>query len=174
MIFLTASRDCQWLVGTTFYGFQVWNLNSLTCKALRLPHDHRNLTHRSGQAQLVTFSNDGELMATAVRELIFIWDLRFTAEPRRLPPMHYLRIIGLQSVPSHLGNKIISSSFDHSINVWDLDNTGMATYTLEKHSRPIEDIVVAANVDRAITVTQKDIKVWALLTGECLSTITTV
>jgi WD40 repeat protein len=69
------------------------------------------------------------------------------------------------------GRRAVSSSYDKTLKVWDLE-TGRVLRTLEGHTIRVEGVAVTADGRRAVFASyDKTLKVWDLETGSALRTL---
>jgi WD40 repeat protein len=69
------------------------------------------------------------------------------------------------------GKRLVSSSYDHTVKVWDLESSG-ELLTLRGHQAQVDEVVLSGDGRRAISASRdKTLKVWNLGTGKTLFTL---
>ena len=166
IFYLVASTDHQYLAAATVYGFKIWDTQTGKRIDLKLAEGVRNIPNRKRHSDLMVFTRDSRYLVTAVREKLYVWDVK-TGDIAKVLTAHYKRILSMVYIPRH--NKIITSSFDTSIKVWNFDNLSQPRHPLDRHCVPVERLDVAASAPFAVAAARGDVGYWNLRNGRMRS-----
>ncbi|EFP10882.1 hypothetical protein CRE_30786 [Caenorhabditis remanei] len=151
-----------WIVGVMIDSFLLYRDN---CEFkpifLKLPLNVRNIPIRPRHTTTaVTFASHDTVFVAGVRKHLFLWNVASTELLRSLDA-HFGRILNLDSV-SQLGqNILISSSLDHTIKIWNMENIFEKSFSVSTMEQSIEKISVAKdNPTLAAVQTRKNIGIW--------------
>ncbi|ULT89955.1 hypothetical protein L3Y34_008385 [Caenorhabditis briggsae] len=161
-------RNCSspnqnpWIVGVMIDSFLLYRDNcDFKPIFLKLPLNVRNIPIRPRHTTTaVTFASHDTVFVAGVRKHLFLWNVSSTELLRSLDA-HFGRILNLDSV-SQLGqNILISSSLDHTIKIWNMENIFEKSFSVSTMEQSIEKISVAKdNPTLAAVQTRKNIGIW--------------
>ena len=77
---------------------------------------------------------------------------------------HFGRILTLVTVPAE--NKVVSSSIDKSIKVWNFDNILEDVHAIDRHEKAIEGLTLAGTGYLGATITRNCVGIWNLQVSE--------
>lgn len=165
MVFsFTLSEDENYLVATIALGFKLWNLKNDALVELKLPPGTRNIPNRNPLISSVVFTKSNHFVVAAVRKNLYVWDTK-QGNMVKVLDAHFGRIIALISVTAGT-NKLISSSIDKTIKVWNFDNILEEVYSIDRLEKPIEHIHLARETHFGVTTSRNCVGVWNLATGK--------
>ena len=167
---LSLSKDENYLAATVSLGYKLWELSSDKMLQLKLPTGLRNIPSKNQISSLVTFTKNSEFMVASVRKNIYLWDVKAGNLVKTLDA-HFGRIIAMQAVTDSGINKVVSSSIDKSIKVWNIDNILENVHHIERHEKPIEALSLAAETYVGATTTRSCVGVWNLESGHLVKTL---
>ena len=159
---LALSLDECYLVGAVVLGYKLWDLRLGTVLELPLPLGVRNIPVKNQITSPVVFSRESEFVVACVRKNIYVWDTK-SGELSKTLDAHFGRIIQIVAVPKI--NKVISSSIDKSIKVWNFDNIMEDVHSIDRHDKPIDAISLASNGYIGATTTRNCVGIWNLEDG---------
>lgn len=168
---LNLSEDENFLVATIDLGYKLWNLKTDVMVPLRLPHRVRNIPTKNQLSSLVTLTKNNHFVVAAVRKNLYVWDVK-QGNMVKVLDAHFGRIIALTSVTVGC-NKVISSSIDKTIKVWNFDNILEDVHSIDRLEKPIETIDLASEVPFCVTTSRNCVGVWNLENGKLLKTFGT-
>ncbi|XP_060597437.1 NACHT and WD repeat domain-containing protein 2-like [Ruditapes philippinarum] len=168
---LNLSEDEKFLVATIALGYKLWNLKTDVMVPLKLPHGTRNNLTKNTLNGLVTLTRNNHFVVAAVRKNLYVWDVK-QGNMVKVLDAHFGRIIALTAV-THGCNKIISSSIDKTIKVWNFDNILEDVHSIDRLEKPIETIDIASEVPICVTTSRNCVGVWNLENGKLLKTFGT-
>jgi WD40 repeat protein len=130
----------------------------------------RTLRNHYGSAYSITFSPDGQILASGTADAtIKLWDLRTCQEIRTLTG-HTDAVISVAI--SSEGKVLASGSADATIKLWNLD-TSQEIYTLSGHSSSVLSVAISSNGKiLASGSADRTIKLWNVITGQQIRTLT--
>ena len=167
---LNLSNDENYLAATVTLGYKLWDLRTNKLLDLHLPTGLRNIPTKNQINSLVEFTKNNEFMVSAVRKNLYLWDVRAGNLVKTLDA-HFGRIIAIEAVTKPTINKIISSSIDKSIKVWNIDNILEDVHDIDRHDKPVEALSVASNANVTATTTRNCVGIWNLERGTLLKTL---
>ena len=167
---LRLSLDENYLVGTTAKGYMLWCLKTDKVLELQLPAGVRNIPNKNQMSSMVLFSKSSEFVVAGVRKNLYVWDVKAGTLTKTLDA-HFGRIIALCLVTAPGQNKIISSSFDKTIKVWNFDNILENVNCIDRCEKPIEAISLGRDVNLAATTTRNCVGIWNLDDGRLQKTL---
>ena len=168
---LNLSEDENCLVATIPLGYKIWNLKTDNMVPLKLPHGIRNIPTKTQLKGLVVLTRNNHFVVAAVRKNLYVWDSK-QGNLVKVLDAHFGRIIALTSVAVG-SNKVISSSIDKTIKVWNFDNILEDVHSIDRLEKPIETIDLAAEVPLCVTTSRNCVGVWNLENGKLLKTFGT-
>ncbi|KAL5006957.1 hypothetical protein ScPMuIL_015763 [Solemya velum] len=168
---LTLSKDENYLVATIATGYKLWNLKTDNRIDLTLPSGTRNIPSRNQVTSPLVFTKHNHFVVAGVRKNLYVWDVKQGNMVKTLDA-HFGRIIALTAVTEG-GNKVISSSIDKTIKVWNFDNILEDVHSIDRLEKPIEDMQIASEAEVAVTTSRNCVGVWNLLTGKLQKTFGT-
>ncbi|KAJ8313494.1 hypothetical protein KUTeg_008055 [Tegillarca granosa] len=168
---LTLSDDESYVVGTIALGYKVWNVKTDTMVQLKLPPGTRNIPNKNPLMSLVVFTKNNHFVVAAVRKNLYVWDTK-QGNMVKVLDAHFGRIIALTAVSSGC-NKVVSSSIDKTIKVWNFDNILEDVHSIDRLEKPIEHIHLAAETPLGVTTSRNCVGVWNLGTGKLEHTLET-
>ena len=168
---LNLSDDEHYLVATIPLGYKIWNLKSDNVVQLKLPHGIRNIPTKNQLKGLVVLTRNNHFVVAAVRKNLYVWDVK-QGNMVKVLDAHFGRIIALTSVTQGC-NKVISSSIDKTIKVWNFDNILEDVHSIDRLEKPIETIDLASEVPLCVTTSRNCVGVWNLENGKLLKTFGT-
>lgn len=168
---LKLSDDETYLAATIASGYKLWNLQKDTLVKLSLPPRTRNIPNKNPLISLVVFTKQNHFVVAAVRKNLYVWDTK-QGNMVKVLDAHFGRIISIDAVTSG-GNKIISSSIDKTIKVWNFDNILEDVYSIDRLEKPIEFIHVSDESPYGVTTSRNCVGVWDLNTGKLVYTLET-
>ncbi|XP_013421183.1 NACHT and WD repeat domain-containing protein 2 [Lingula anatina] len=161
---LTLCEEETYLVATIASGYKLWDLKTDKVKHLKLPSGIRNIPTKNQLTGVVNFTKHSYFVVAGVRKNLYVWDVKNGNLVKTLDA-HFGRIIALQAVTSNNMNKVISSSIDKTIKVWNFDNIYEDVHTIDRHEKPIESLSLANYAYLGVTTTRNNIGVWNLENG---------
>ncbi len=152
---------------------RLWNVATGECVAVWEAH--------AGWVRYVAFNPDGRSVATASYDRsIKIWDIRkipdFSEKSGICLPTCLHTLIGHQQPVSSIafspdGQQFVSSSFDKTIKLWDVNN-GECVKTLLGHNSRIWMVAFHPNSQQLASGSDdNNTKIWDLKQGRCINTI---
>ena len=168
---LNLSEDENYLVAAIPLGYKLWNLKTDIMVPLKLPHGIRNIPSKNQLSGLVALTRNNHFVVAAVRKNIYVWDVK-QGNMVKVLDAHFGRIIALTSVTQGC-NKIISSSIDKTIKVWNFDNILEDVHSIDRLEKPIESIDLASELPVCVTTSRNCVGVWNLEQGKLLKTFGT-
>ena len=167
---LTFSPDEAYLIATVALGYKLWDLRTDKLLHLKLPPGIRNIPNKNPMISGIVFTRNNEFVAAGVRHNLYVWDVRAGNLMKTLDA-HFGRIIAIQSVFSKNLNKIVSSSIDKSIKIWNFENILEDVFPIDRNEKAIDAISLAANAYIGVTTTRNCVGVWNLENGKLLKTL---
>ncbi|XP_069111532.1 NACHT and WD repeat domain-containing protein 2-like [Argopecten irradians] len=161
---LTLSEDENYLVATIALGYKLWNLKTDALVQLKLPPGTRNIPTKNQLSTLVVFTKHNHFVVAGVRKNMYVWDTK-QGNMVKVLDAHFGRIISLRAVSSGC-NKVISSSIDKTIKVWNFDNILEDVHSIDRMEKPIETIDLASETHYGVTTSRNCVGVWNLGTGK--------
>ncbi|KAH3716159.1 hypothetical protein DPMN_058878 [Dreissena polymorpha] len=168
---LNLSEDENYLVATIPLGYKLWNLKTDVMVPLKLPHGTRNIPTKNQLSGLVVLTRNNHFVVAAVRKNVYVWDVK-QGNMFKVLDAHFGRIIALTAV-THGCNKVISSSIDKTIKVWNFDNILEDVHSIDRLEKPIETIDLASDIPFCVTTSRNCVGVWNLENGKLLKTFGT-
>ncbi|OAF67265.1 Leucine-rich repeat and WD repeat-containing protein [Intoshia linei] len=191
------SEDGLFLVTTYSIGFQIFSLadvlqnfeiTTATSPLVNclLPIDVRNFSNKVSVSKNVLFTKDNEYFVVSNKKNIYIWKLELNKKSKKNTihsivtlEDHYSRIITLLPAICRNVNKIVTSSIDKSIKVWNVDNLLDEIVKIHRQVKPIEKIHTTKNDEenslndtRIITHTRTSIAEWNIDNGTIIHEFT--
>ena len=167
---LTFSPDEKYLVATVALGYKLWDLTNDSMKELKLPPSVRNIPNKNPLISGIVFTKNNEFIVAGVRQVIYVWDVRAGNLVKTLDA-HFGRIISIRSIFNSSLNKIVSSSIDKSIKIWNFDNVLEEVFSIDRNEKAIDSICLAANAYIGVTTTRNCVGVWNLESGKLMKTL---
>ncbi len=167
---LALSPDENYLVATVAFAYKLWDLRTDKLLHLKLPAGIRNIPNKNQLNGLVVFTKNSEFLVAGVRKNLYVWDVKAGNLLKTLD-VHFGRIISLVAVSTSDTNKVISSSIDKSIKVWNFDNILEDVHSIDRLEKPIESVSLAANVYVGATTTRNCVGIWNLESGRLIKTL---
>ncbi|KAL3831256.1 hypothetical protein ACJMK2_023030 [Sinanodonta woodiana] len=168
---LTLSEDENYLVAAFLLGYKLWNLKTDSLVQPKLPHGIRNIPTKNQLTNLIVFTKHNHFVVAAVRKNLYVWDVK-QGNMVKVLDAHFGRIVALTSVSAGC-NKVISSSIDKTIKVWNFDNILEDVHSIDRLEKPIETIDMATEVPLGVTTSRNCIGVWNLESGKLQKTFGT-
>ncbi|WAQ94112.1 NWD2-like protein, partial [Mya arenaria] len=168
---LNLSEDENFLVATIPLGYKLWNLKTDIMVPLKLPHGTRNIPTKNQLSGMVTLTRNNHFVVAAVRKNVYVWDVK-QGNMVKVLDAHFGRIIALTAVSTGC-NKVISSSIDKTIKVWNFDNILEDVHSIDRLEKPIETMDLASEVPICVTTSRNCVGVWNLENGKLLKTFGT-
>ena len=165
---LTLSFDENYLCATIASGYKLWNLKNDKMVVLKLPTGIRNIPNKNQITSLVVFTKNNEFVVAGVRKNLYVWDAAIGTLVKTLDA-HFGRITVLVSVNKI--NKIVSSSIDKSIKVWNFDNILEDVHSIDRQEKPIDAISIASSAFICATTTRNCVGIWNLENGKIIKTL---
>ena len=165
---LMLSKDECFLVGAFKEGYKLWLLTQNKLLLLSLPEGIRNIPVKNQITSPVIFTKESTYVVACVRKIMYVWDTT-NGELVKTLDAHFGRIIQIVSVPST--NKVISSSIDKSIKVWNFENILEDVHSIDRHEKPIDNISLAGSAFIGATATRNCVGIWNLETGRLLKSL---
>ncbi|EGT47150.1 hypothetical protein CAEBREN_31734 [Caenorhabditis brenneri] len=151
-----------WIVGVMVDEFLLYRDNcDFKPIFLKLPQNVHNIPIRPRHSiSTVTFASHDTVFVAGVKKTMFLWNVA-SGEHLRTLDAHFGRILNLDSV-SHLNqNILISSSLDHTIKIWNMENIFEKSFSVSAMEDEIVKISVAKdNPTLAAVQTRKSIGIW--------------
>ena len=168
---LHISHDEKYLAVTVTTGYYLFNLPSRKMIRMQLPKSTINFFTRPRFQNLVAFSRRCEFLITAVKTSFFVFDVTI-GNIVKVFEAHFARILCLLAVHVNMSNKIISTSSDTTIKVWDMDKIYNDAHQIDKHDKAIEQLLITdENTSIVFAVTHGHIGIWNTQTGRLLKTL---
>lgn len=161
---MAISQDESYLLVTIPFGYKLYDLKKDTFKDLKLPHGVRNIPTKNQLNSLVAFTKNNHFVVAGVRRNLYVWDVK-QGNMVKVLDAHFGRIIAMDAVRGKK-NKVISSSIDKTIKVWNFDNILEDVHSIDRLEKPIESINLAENVNLGVTTTRNGIGVWNVERGK--------
>lgn len=162
---LMLSKDELFLVGAWKEGYKLWDLRCDKLMHLNLPEGVRNIPVKNQITSPVIYTMDSAYVVACVRKVMFVWST-VDGDLMKTLDAHFGRIIQIVTVLKT--NKVISSSIDKTIKVWNFENILEDVYSIDRHEKPIDSISLAANAYIGATVTRNCVGIWNLESGKLL------
>uniref|UniRef100_A0A8R1E8B0 WD_REPEATS_REGION domain-containing protein n=1 Tax=Caenorhabditis japonica TaxID=281687 RepID=A0A8R1E8B0_CAEJA len=147
-------------------GFLVHRDNSkIAPVVLKLPPNVRNIPIRPNHTTTaIAFAAHDSVFVAGVRKNLYLWNVASTELLRSLDA-HFGRILNMDSVSQQGQNILISSSLDHTIKIWNMENIFEKSFSVPTMDQAIEKIMVAKNNPTIAAVqTRKNIGIWDIRT----------
>lgn len=169
---LNLSEDENFLVATIQTGYKLWNLKTDTLVQLKLPPRTFNVPPVKCQlTSLVKLTKNNHFVVAANRKNLYVWDVK-QGNMVKVLDAHFGRIIALTAVTGEC-NKVISSSMDKTIKVWNFDNILEDVHSIDRLEKSIKTIDLASQVPFCVTTSRNCVGVWNLENGKLLKTFGT-
>ncbi|CAB3397348.1 unnamed protein product [Caenorhabditis bovis] len=155
-------RNTNWVVGICVENFILYRENcGYEPILLHLPFNIRNIPIRPRHTtSTVSFASHDTVFVAGIRKHLYLWNVK-TTELLRSVDAHFGRILNLESISQKGQNILISSSLDHSIKIWNMENIFEKSFSVSTMDQPIEKISVARdNSTLAAVQTRKNIGIW--------------
>ena len=165
---LCLSEGDKYLAGVVALGFKVWDLSKDKLLELKLPDGIRNIPTKNQLKALVAFTKRNEFFVAAVRKNIYVWDVKVGNLVKTLDA-HFGRIIAMTAVNDI--KKLISSSIDKSVKVWNFDNILEDVHCIFRHEKSIDALSLASNAYIGATITRNCVGIWNLENGKLIKTL---
>ncbi|GMT03651.1 hypothetical protein PENTCL1PPCAC_25825, partial [Pristionchus entomophagus] len=166
----------DWLVAVTIDGFLLYrNLISLGTSqllSLKLPANVRNVPIRPMHStSALTFASNDTIFVAGTRRHLYLWNIA-SEQLLRAVDAHFGRILNLLSISNPHQNLLISSSIDHSIKIWNMENIFEKSYSISTMDQPIERILIAKNnPSLAVVQTRKYLGIWDIRSHRFITTL---
>ncbi|CAI2355495.1 unnamed protein product [Caenorhabditis sp. 36 PRJEB53466] len=156
------SKQASWIVGVIIDCFLLYRDRcQLTPVFLKLPANVRNIPIRPNHTTTaITLAAHDTVFVAGVRKHLFLWNV-VTTELLRSLDAHFGRILNLDSISQQGQSILISSSLDHTIKIWNMENICEKSFSVPAMEQSIEKISVAKdNPTLAAVQTRKNIGIW--------------
>ncbi|KAK0627618.1 hypothetical protein B0T14DRAFT_139926 [Immersiella caudata] len=128
----------------------------------------QTLEGHSGSVQSVTFSPDGQQLASGSYKTIKIWDPT-SGQCLQTLEGHSGSVQSVTFSPD--GQQLASGSYDKTIKIWD-PTSGQCLQTLEGHSDWVWSVTFSPDGQQLVSGSEdKTIKIWDPTSGQCLQTL---
>ncbi|MFH4982415.1 hypothetical protein AB6A40_009124 [Gnathostoma spinigerum] len=108
----------------------------------------------------MTFSANDTIFVAGVRKNLYFWTVP-KGELLRSIDAHFGRILNLCSVTINSADLLISSSLDHSVKVWNMENIFEKAFSIPVMDQSIEKINIPENSESVVIVqTRKYLGLW--------------
>ena len=170
LIQLSISSAEDYVIGTFVNGFLVWKVcndkdtkpaNAVT---LNLPSGVRNIPIKMNKSNACVLSARSTYAIAGIRKVLYIWSVKYGSLVKCLDA-HFARIIDVQSLICGSWNCVITSSFDKTVKVWNLNYIFEEVHRNDRHETQIDSISLSTEKGIAVTVTRGCVGIWDLLTG---------
>eukprot|EP00106_Octopus_bimaculoides_P010882 XP_014778324.1 PREDICTED: NACHT and WD repeat domain-containing protein 2-like [Octopus bimaculoides] len=161
---MALAPDEAYLLVTIPFGYKLYDLKKDTQKDLKLPHGVRNIPTKNQIFSLLAFTKNNHFVVAGVRRNLYVWDVK-QGNMVKVLDAHFGRIIAMDAVRGK-NNKVISSSIDKTIKVWNFDNILEDVHSIDRLEKPIESMNIAENVNLCVTTTRNGVGVWDMERGK--------
>ncbi|VDK17375.1 unnamed protein product [Anisakis simplex] len=175
-IFIWKRPDAQpkcWLVAVFVEGFLLFE-TKLARKLvnLRLPTGVRNIPIRPMHTTTaITLASEDRIFVAGVRKYLYLWDMK-TEQLLRSVDAHFGRTLNLCALTINGQNVLLSSSLDHSIKMWNMENIFEKSFSVSMMDQPIEAIHIARNApSMAVVQTRKNLGLWNVRSHKYIATL---
>ncbi|TKR88811.1 hypothetical protein L596_012996 [Steinernema carpocapsae] len=165
-IFGTSKKSPEshhWLIGVTVSVFVLFNKEVGKVVRLSLPVGIRNTPIRPMHTSAtIALARNESLFVVGLRKSLYIWEMD-SQQLLQTVDAHFGRILNLAAL--HVGGQpiLITSSIDHCIKIWNLENIFEKSYSVPMLEQPIDKILIP--VERptiAVIHTRKFLAIWSL------------
>ena len=172
LVQLSVSPAEDYIMGTFINGFRIWKAwngkdteppKSVT---LNLPSGIRNIPIKMNKSNSCVLSARSTYAIAGIRKVLYIWSVKYGSLVKCLDA-HFARIIDVQPLICGAWNCVITSSFDKTVKVWNLNYIFEEVHRNDRHETQVDSISLSTEKGIAVTVTRGCVGVWDLLTG-CL------
>jgi hypothetical protein len=169
---LSLSPAEDYITGTFVNGFLIWKAwNGTDTKppkavTLCLPSGIRNIPIKMNKSNSCVLSARSTYAIAGIRKVLYIWSVKYGSLVKSLDA-HFARIIDVQPLVCGAWNCVITSSFDKTVKVWNLNYIFEEVHRNDRHETQVDSISLSTEKGIAVTVTRGCVGVWDLLTG-CL------
>ena len=167
---LRLSQDEAYLVGTVALAYKIWDLKTDKMQLLKLPTGVRNIPNKNQLTSMICLTKNSEFLVAGVRKNLYVWDVKGGNLVKTLDA-HFGRIIVLTAVITGGKNRVVSSSIDKSIKVWNFDNILEDVHAIDRLEKPIEAVSLATNAYVGAVTTRNCVGVWNLESGKLMKTL---
>ena len=168
---LMLSNDEFFLAAMVVHGYKLWDLRIDQLLHLKLPTGVRNIPNKNQLVSiLLEFTKESEYLVAGVRKNLYVWDTA-NGDLVKTLDAHFGRIIAMSAVSNHNVNKVISSSIDKTIKVWNFDNIREDVFSIDRLEKPIEAVQLAAHAYLGATTTRNCVGIWNLENGKIMKTL---
>ncbi|KAK2159956.1 hypothetical protein LSH36_143g06049 [Paralvinella palmiformis] len=168
---LMLSKDEGYLAAMVVYGYKLWNLDTDKLLHLKLPTGVRNIPTKNQLVYiLLEFTKNSEYLVAGVRKNLYVWDTN-NGDLVKTLDAHFGRIIAMSAVSNQSVNKVISSSIDKTIKVWNFANIRENVFSIDRLEKPIEAVSLAAHTYLGATTTRNCVGIWNLENGKIAKTL---
>jgi len=151
------SPDGKTLASSGADQIRLWDIDTGQCRQMQ---GHTNWVFS------VAFSPDGKTLASSGADQIRLWDVD-TGQCRQMQG----QTNWVDSVTFSPDGKTLASSSADQIRLWDA-TTGLALRTLQGHTNYVRSVTFSPDSQTLASGSQdENIKLWDILTGECLTTL---
>ena len=170
LVQLSVPRGEEYIIGTHVNGFLIWTkwngrdekpANAVT---LSLPSGIRNIPIKMNKSNSCVLSARNTYAIAGIRKVLYIWSVKYGSLVKCLDA-HFARIIDVQPLVCGSWNCVITSSFDKTVKVWNLNYIFEEVHNTDRHETQIDSISLSTEKGIAVTVTRGCVGVWDLLTG---------
>ena len=167
---LSLSTAEDYIIGTFVNGFLVWKQwNGKDTKApkavtLKLPSGIRNIPIKMNKSNSCVLSARSTYAIAGVRQILYIWSVKYGSLVKCLDA-HFGRIIDVQPLVCGTWNCVITSSFDKTVKVWNLNYIFEEVHSNDRHETQIDSISLSTEKNIAVTVTRGCVGIWDMMTG---------
>ena len=162
----------EYIIGTHVNGFLIWkkwdgkDTQQPKAVTLSLPSGIRNIPIKMNKSNSCVLSARNTYAVAGIRKVLYIWSVKYGSLVKCLDA-HFARIIDVQPLVCGTWNCVITSSYDKTVKVWNLNYIFEEVHRTDRHETQIDSISLSTEKGIAVTVTRGCVGVWYLLTG-CL------
>ncbi|KAK0413280.1 hypothetical protein QR680_006708 [Steinernema hermaphroditum] len=165
-VFNTSKKSPEthhWLVGVTVSVFVLYNREVGRVVRLHLPVGVRNTPIRPMHTSAtMALARNESLFVVGLRKSLYIWQMD-SQQLLQTVDAHFGRILNLFALSAAGQPILITSSIDHCIKIWNLENIFEKSYSVPMLDQPIDKILIPTDRPTiAVIHTRKFLAIWSL------------
>uniref|UniRef100_A0A1I8AA47 WD_REPEATS_REGION domain-containing protein n=2 Tax=Steinernema glaseri TaxID=37863 RepID=A0A1I8AA47_9BILA len=165
-VFYTSKKipeNHHWVVGVTVSVFVLYNREVGKVVRLHLPVGVRNTPIRPMHTSAtMALARNESLFVVGLRKSLYIWEMD-SQQLLQTVDAHFGRILNLAALNVSGHPTLITSSIDHCIKIWNLENIFEKSYSVPMLDQPIDKILIPKERPTiAVIHTRKFLAMWSL------------
>uniref|UniRef100_A0A915AEI7 WD_REPEATS_REGION domain-containing protein n=1 Tax=Parascaris univalens TaxID=6257 RepID=A0A915AEI7_PARUN len=163
----------RWIAAVFIEGFLLYEASEgKKLVNLRLPSGVRNIPIRPMHTTTaITLASEDTIFVAGVRKYLYLWNVS-NAQLLRSVDAHFGRTLNLCALNLNGHNVLLSSSLDHSIKMWNMENIFEKSFSISMMDQPIEKIEIAKNKPSlAVVQTRKYLALWNIRLHKYIATL---